>query len=140
MIYAHAENQVLERADHLFSNQYLHILYLALACPPSANVNTYTIVVCDYFTKWAEAYPVTDHTALTVADKIVNEFKSRFRVPLEIHTDQGREFESQLLSRLCETLQIMKTRTCPYRPQSDGLVERFNRTLLQMVSMYVNKN
>ena len=86
-----------------------------------------------YFTKWAETYPVPDHTALTVADKIVDEFKSRFRVPLEIHTDQGREFESQLLSRLCETLQIMKTRTCPYRPQSDGLVERFNRTLLHGV-------
>ena len=111
-----------------------------LECPPSANGNTYIIIGCDYFTKWAEAYPVPDHTALTVADKIVNEFISRFGVPFEIHTDQGREFESQLFSRLCETLQIMKTRTCPYRPQSDGLVERFNRTLLQMLSMYVNKN
>ena len=39
-----------------------------LECPASANVNTHIIVVYAYFTKWAEAYPVPDHTALTVAD------------------------------------------------------------------------
>ena len=110
-----------------------------LECPQSSNGNSYVIVVCDYFTKWVEAYPVPNHTALTVADKLVNEFISRFGVPLEIHTDQGREFESILFSRLCEVLEVKKTRTTPYHPQSDGLVERFNRTILQMLSIYVNK-
>ena len=110
-----------------------------LECPQSSSGNSYVIVVCDYFTKWVEAYPVPNHTALTVADKLVNEFISRFGVPLEIHTDQGREFESILFSRLCEVLEVKKTRTTPYHPQSDGLVERFNRTLLQMLSIYVNK-
>ena len=110
-----------------------------LECPQSSSGNSYVIVVCDYFTKWVEAYPVPNHTALTVADKLVNELISRFGVPLEIHTDQGREFESILFSRLCEVLEVKKTRTTPYHPQSDGLVERFNRTLLQMLSIYVNK-
>ena len=110
-----------------------------MECPQSDSGNRYVVVVCDYFTKWVEAYPVPNHTALTVADKLVTKFISRFGIPLEIHTDQGREFESNLFSRLAELLQIKKTRTAPYRTQSDGLVERFNRTLLQMLSMYVNK-
>ena len=122
------------------SNPLSRIAIDILECPQSESGNTYLIVVCDYFTKWAEAYPVSNHTALTVADKLVTEFISRFGVPLEIHTDQGREFESIFFSRLCELLQINKTRTAPYRPQSDGLVERFNRTLLQMLTMYINKN
>ena len=54
--------------------------------------------------------------------------------------DQGRNFESELIKQLCDLLQIEKTRTTPYHPQSDGLVERFNHTLIQMLSMYVNEN
>ena len=47
---------------------------------------------------------------------------------------------SHLFARICETLEIEKTRTTPYRPQSDGLVERFNKTLQQMLSIFVNDN
>ena len=98
------------------------------------------MVVTNYFTKWAEAYAVPDNTAQTVADKLLNEFVCRFGVPQCIHTDQGREFESHLFARICEILEIEKTRTTPYRPQSDGLVERFNKTLQQMLSIFVNEN
>ncbi|MES9884702.1 MAG: RNase H-like domain-containing protein [Sedimenticola sp.] len=77
-----------------------------LECPLSDNGNRYIIVVCDYFTKWTEAYPVKDHTAITVADKLITEFISRFGVPDEIHSDQGGEFESKLFARLCEMLRI----------------------------------
>ena len=81
-----------------------------------------------------------DHCAMTVADKIVTEFICRFGVPSQIHSDQGREFESDLFKAICEKLGIEKTRTAPYRPQSDGLVERFNRTLVQMLSSFVNEH
>ena len=111
-----------------------------LECPLSDNGNQYVIVVGDYFTKWVECFPVPDHTALTVADKLSNEFITRFGVPKTIHTDQGREFESHLFRILCEKLEIEKTRTSPYRPQSDGFVERMNRTLIQILSLYVNEN
>lgn len=104
------------------------------------NGNNYIIVVGDYFSKWAEAYAVPNHTAQTVADKLVTEFICRFGTPTSIHTDQGREFESDLFKAICEKLQIDKTRTTPYRPQSDGLVERLNRTLVQMLSAFVNEN
>ena len=58
-------------------------------------------------------------------------------VPTAIHSDQGREFEGHVFQRLAELLGANKTRTAPYRPQSDGLVERFNRTLLNMLSVFV---
>lgn len=64
--------------------------------PVTNDGNEYIIVLCDYFTKWVEAYAVPDHQALTVGDKVVNEFICTFGVPKQIHTDQGREFESEL--------------------------------------------
>ena len=51
-----------------------------------------------------------------------------------LHTDQGKNFESTLISDLCKLLGIVKTRTTPYHPQSDGMIVRFNRTLLGMLS------
>lgn len=104
------------------------------------NGNEYIIVVGDYFSKWKEAYAVSDHTALTVADKLATEFITHYGVPNQIRTDQGRKFESELFSELCRLLGIEKTRTTPYRPQSDGLVERFNRTIVAMLSAFVNEN
>ena len=103
----------------------------------SQSGNRYIIVISDYFTKWSEAYAVKDHTAYTVADKLVTEFMCRFGVPKVIHTDQGTEFQSALFQQLCELLQCRKTRTTPYHPQSDGLVERQNRTILAMLSAVV---
>ena len=57
-----------------------------------------------------------------------------------IHSDQGRQFESALFKEMYKLLQIEKTRTTAYHPQSDGMVERFNRTLASMISMFVNEN
>ena len=67
-------------------------------------------------------------------DKII----LRFGMPLVIHTDQGREFENGLMKSLCTLLGCVKTRTAPYHPESDGMVERFNRTCLMMLSMFVD--
>ena len=50
-----------------------------------------------------------------------------------MHSDQGRNFESELFQHVCQILEITKTRSTPYRPCSNGLVERFNRTLTQMI-------
>jgi hypothetical protein len=73
--------------------------------------------------------------ATTTANLLVNEFICRFGVPEYLHTDQGRNFEASLIKEMCRLLSIQKTRTTPYHPQSDGLIERFNRTLLSMLSI-----
>ena len=72
----------------------------------------------------------------------VHHFVSHFGVPDILHTDQGRNFESTLLKEVhvCKLLGIVKIRTTPYHPQSDGLVERFNRTLLNLLSLAASEN
>ena len=107
--------------------------------PETDRGNKYIVVITDAFTKWTQALPLPDQTAQTVADALMTNVFSLFGVPRQIHTDQGRNFESNLFKELCELLGIKKSRTTPYRPQSDGQTERFNRTLQQMLKTYVNE-
>ena len=105
--------------------------------PESEDGNSYVLVAGDYFSKWMEAYPIPNQEASTVARKLVNELFCRFSVPEQLHSDQGKQFESALLKEICKILNIAKTRTTAHHPQCDGLVERFNRTLLSMLSTTV---
>ena len=102
--------------------------------------NKYILVVMDQFTKFVEVYALSDQTAETVARKIVFEFISRYGVPLELHSDQGKNFESNLFKEICRLLEIHKTRTTAFHPASNGMVERFNHTLVNMICTYVNEN
>ena len=68
-----------------------------------------------------------DQTAKTVVHSLLDGFISRMGCPKIIHTDQGRQFESEMFQGLCEVLQIQKTCTAPYHPQSNGQVERANK-------------
>ena len=102
--------------------------------------NRFVIVVGDYFTKWMEAYPVPNHKAETVATTLVDNFFCRFGIPQALHSDQGRDFESKLFQDVCRLLDIDKTRTTPWHPQSDGMVERFNRTLQTLLRQTIQQN
>ena len=102
--------------------------------------NSYVLVVCDYFSKYTEAYAIADMTAQTVADKIATEWVCRYGCPVSIHSDQGRQFESTLFQELCKVLDIHKTRTSRFHPQSDGVVERMNRTIKKMLQAMVDEN
>ena len=76
----------------------------------------------------------------TVAKIVVEQWICKMGVPRVIHSDQGPDFESNLFQEMCRLLEIDKTRTCPYRPQSDGMIDRFNRTVAQMLATFVNEN
>jgi transposase InsO family protein len=102
--------------------------------PESLAGNTFVLVVADYFTRWTEAYPIPNQEATTVAKKLVDQFFFRFSPPEQLHSDQGRNFESEVITEVCKLLGVVKSRTTPYHPQSDGLIERFNRTLLDMLA------
>ncbi|VDH94525.1 Hypothetical predicted protein [Mytilus galloprovincialis] len=108
--------------------------------PKSKNGNRFILVIGDHFTRWMEAYPLPNQYSHIVAEKLVNEFVSRFGIPLEIHTDQGTNFQSNLFQELCRLLDIHKTKSTPFHPSSNGLIEKFNQTLGKMIKSYVDEN
>ena len=87
-----------------------------------------------------EALPIPDQEASTVAEALVKEVICRFGIPQLVHSDQGRNFESALFAEMCQLLGIKKTRTTPCHPASDGMVERFNRTLEMQLSKFADHN
>lgn len=108
--------------------------------PESYSGHKHLLTLTDCFTKWIECFPLKAITAKAVASTIVDQFISRFGVPREIHTDQGRQFESELFKEMCSLLGIDKTRTSAFHPAGDGLIERAHRTLEDMLSKYVETN
>ena len=66
---------------------------------------------------------------------MVTEAFCRFGCTRELHLDRGREFDNKII-QVCRMMRIDKTLTTPYRPQSDGLVENFNRTHPYMIFTY----
>ena len=78
--------------------------------------NTCILVIADYLTRWVKAYAFPNQTAETIAQTLVIEFLSRFGCPLEIHMDQGRNFQSDLFRELCRIFDITKTKTTPLSP------------------------
>ena len=106
----------------------------------TARGNRCVLVMVDCFSRWTEACPLPDKTAQSVADAFFNQVVCRFGMPSVIHSDQGREFENKIMQELCLLCGSHKTRTTPYHPESDGMVECFNRTLLMMLAMFAGKN
>ena len=108
--------------------------------PTTERGNSCVLVVCDYFSKWSEMYAIPDQTAQTVATAFVHNWVVRYGCPRELHTDQGPNFESRLFQEMCALLEIRKTRTTPYFPQSDGMVEVKNAVMEQMLNALGNSD
>ena len=106
--------------------------------PKTENGNKYLVVIMDYFTKWPEVFPWPNQEAVTIPNVVVKEVVCRFGVPKQLHSDQGRNFCSNVFAEMCKLLGITKTQTTPYHPQSDGLVERYNRTIEAQISIFVD--
>jgi Integrase core domain len=106
--------------------------------PRTARGNEYILVVMDYFTKWPEVYPISDQKAGTICE-CLRDVVATHGAPRILLSDQGRNFESEMIKELCAAYGIDKRRTTPLHPQCDGMVERFNKTLAIMLTMYVNE-
>eukprot|EP01132_Coremiostelium_polycephalum_P010890 gene10890-13341_t len=106
----------------------------------SKNGNKYILVFSDYLTKWVEAFPLPDATAVTVGAIYIREIICRFGAPRKLLSDCGANFLSKVIQAINEVFKVIKVNTTPYHPQTDGLVERFNRTLVQMLKAYVIAN
>jgi transposase InsO family protein len=95
----------------------------------TARGNTMILVIVDHFTRWRDALPLPDGTAISVARMLDDQVFSYFGVPERIHSDQGAQFESNLMQELCALWGTDKSHTTPYHPEGNGVVERGNRDL-----------
>lgn len=105
--------------------------YLTLE-PSKGNISN-VLVITDHFTRFAVAIPTRNQTAKTTADVLYNEFIVKYGIPTRLHSDQGANFESELIKQLCDLMGIKKSRTTPYHASGNGMTERFNRTLISMI-------
>ena len=108
--------------------------------PKSHSGNIYILMLVYQFTKWLECYPLLDQNAETISKAMVEGIIAKFGCPLKIHMDQGRKFTENLFTQVCQLLQIVKTRTTQYHPASNAQVQRFNKSLLQIICAYLKGN
>jgi hypothetical protein len=108
--------------------------------PATEDGSRYIIVAIDYFTKMVEARALDNIRAPAVAKFIFEEILSRYLIPMTIQTDNGKSFHNNLIRAMTERFGIRYAQTLSYRPQSNGLVERFNRTLGTALAKYVQED
>ncbi len=106
--------------------------------PQSRQGNRHLLVFVDYLTKWPEVYALPEATAEAVARIYVEQIICRHGAPEALLSDRGKQFLSEVLRHVNEYLQVRKINTTPYHPQTDGLVERFNSTLENLLAKFGN--
>ena len=99
----------------------------------------YILVICDHFTKFVQAYPIRSQSARDIASKFID-YMMIFGIPEQILTDQGLGFQAELVSEIYDLLDIRRLRTTPYWPQCDGITEKFNSTMKDMLKAFINEN
>jgi len=102
------------------------------------NGNRYVFVVIDHASKFVEALACDNEKAETAADFIFSNIICRYGAPVEILSDRGKAFTGKVLTLLSKMCGIEQKFTAGYHPQTNGLTERFNRTLEEMLSKFVN--
>ena len=104
-----------------------------LTLETSAGGYQYVLVITDHFTRYAQAIPTKNMSARTTAEALFANFTVHYGLPKRLHSDQGANFTSRLIKELCDITDTVKSQTTPYHPEGNGMTERFNRTLMDML-------
>jgi len=95
--------------------------------------NRYILVFIDNFSRYCELVPVPDKSAHTIARAFYNNIICRYQSPQQLSSDNGTEFCNKILSQLCSLMNVKKVNILPYRPQANGITERLNKTILNLM-------
>ena len=97
----------------------------------------YALTIQDGFSRWVHAIPLRSKEAVEVVDALYQGFVCLFGAPMQIHTDNGREFQNKIWSGLLKRMRVLETKTPSYNPSSNQ-VERFHRCLNDIIRTYKN--
>jgi len=105
--------------------------------PASKKGNRFILVITDRFAKLTKCVALRRITAMSVASAIIDAWVSAYGSPDRILSDQGPQFMSDFFISVMEMLGIETVRTTAYHPQTNGQVERYNRTMDTQLRHYV---
>lgn len=105
------------------------VVFLDIVVMPKHGTYSYILTMEDSFTKWVEAVALSSISADNVAKHFLNSWIYRFGPPVQVHSDKGTQFESDVFQSLCRLIGSVKTRTTPYHPEGNSSIERFHRTV-----------
>lgn len=94
----------------------------------------------DYFTKFVEMVPLRNQEATTLARAVVEKICAVYGSPLRLLSDRGPSFESEIFQQMCKMLGVEKIRTTSSEPRTNGLIERYHRTMNAMIGKVVADN
>ena len=124
----------------IVANQPMELVHMDfLSIEPSKGNIENVLVITDHFTRYAQAYPSKTQTAQATFKMLWENFIRHYGFPEKFLSDQGRNFESELISELCKLAQVEKVHTTPYHPMTNAQCERFNSTLCNMLGTLSEK-
>lgn len=100
----------------------------------------YLLVIVDSATRWTEVILLKDIESQTIVNKFYNEWISRYPIPQQIHTDQGKQFISSTFTDYVKSLGIKSTTTLTENPQGNSICERINQTVGNILRIYKGYN
>ena len=128
----------MKNVNATYPMELVHMDYLTIEATEGGK-DVHILVITNHFTRYAQAIVTSSQTAKCTAQNLWDKFIVHYGLPEKILTDQGRNFESNLLKALCEIAQVKKIWTSGYHPETNGQCKHFNATLINMLGALPKK-